>query len=279
MLFKERYSGRLDMAAKTDRYIDSLTANGEISFTLENFCRALEINRSAGLTALGRLKKQRKVVSPSRGYYLILTPEFRNKGCLPADFFIDDLMHHLNVDYYVSLLSAALYYGAAHQQPQTLQVMLSDKKKNIQCAQVSIEFIKNAHFNETPLKKIKTRTGYMNVSTPEGTAMDMMRYMQQCGGLSRIVTVVDELAESIDPDALKQLAEVSNEYFWVHRLGFILDELGKVHLAEALYKTISKNKKEIVPLAPYNTTKNAPRDKKWQIAINGIVESDLDNTY
>lgn len=267
------------MAAKTDRYIDSLTANGEISFTVEDFCRALEVNRSAGLTALGRLKKQSKVVSPSKGYYLILTPEFRNKGCLPADFFIDDLMHYLNLDYYVSLLSAALYYGAAHQQPQMLQVMLVDKKKNIQCAEVSVEFIKNSHFNETPLRKIKTRTGYMNVSTPEGTAMDMIKYMRQCGGLSRIVTVIDELAESIDPDELEQLAEASKEYFWIHRLGFILDKLGKTHLAEALYKTANQNNREIVPLVPYDSIKNVPRDKKWQIAINAIVESDLDDTY
>jgi len=267
------------MAAKTDRYIDSLTANGEISFTIEAFCRALKINRNAGLSALSRLKKQGKVVSPSRGYYLILTPEFRHKGCLPADFFIDDLMHHLNLAYYVSLLSAALYYGAAHQQPQMLQVMLADKKRNLQCAEVSIEFIKNIHFNETPLKKIKTRTGYMNVSTPEGTAMDMMKYMRQCGGLSRIVTVLDELAETIDADKLEKLAIASKEYFWVQRLGFIFDKLGKIHLAESLHKTINPNNKKIVPLVPYDPIKNASRDKKWKIAINAIVESDLNDTY
>lgn len=267
------------MASKTDKYIDKLTANGEISFTVEDFCCALEVNRNAGLSALDRLKKQNKVVSPSRGYYLILTPEFRNKGCLPADFFIDDLMHHLNLTYYVSLLSAALYYGAAHQQPQMLQVMLTDKKANIQCAEVSVEFIKNTHLNETSLRKIKTRTGYMNVSTPEGTAMDMMKYMRQCGGLSRIATVLDELAESIDPNKLKQLAEASKEYFWVHRLGFIFEKLGKTHLAEPLHKIVNQDKKEIIPLVPYESIKKVPRDKKWKIAINAIVESDLDDTY
>lgn len=267
------------MTSKTYRYIDELTANGEISFTIEGFCHALDVNRNAGLSALDRLKKQNKVVSPSKGYYLILTPEFRNKGCLPADFFIDDLMHHLNLTYYVSLLSAALYYGAAHQQPQMLQVMLADKKENIRCADVSVEFIKNTHFTETPLKKIKTRTGYMNVSTPEGTAMDMMKYMRQCGGLSRITTVLDELSESIDSEKLSKLAETSKEYFWVHRLGFIFDKLGKTQLAESLHEIVNLDKKEVIPLVPYEPIKKVPRDKNWKIAINAIVESDLDDTY
>jgi len=82
----------------------------------------------AALNALARLKKKKEIVSPSKGYYLILTPEFRKQGCLPADYFIDDLMQHWKKDYYVCLLTAALYYGAAHQQPQTFQVMIPDKK-------------------------------------------------------------------------------------------------------------------------------------------------------
>ena len=263
------------MPAKTVQYIDSLTANGEISFTVEKFCHALGISHSAALTALGRLKRQKEIVSPSKGYYLILTPEFRKKGCLPADFFIDDLMRHLNIDYYVALLSAALYYGAAHQQPQMLQVMLPDRKRNIQCAQVSIEFIKNIHCSTTPTRQLKTRAGYMNVSTPEATAMDMVRYMRQCGGTSRIVTVLDELAEAIDSKELKKLAEESDEYVWIHRLGFILDKLEKTKLSEALYETVNKNHTGIIPLVPYDTIKGVPRNTKWQIAVNAIVESDL----
>lgn len=267
------------MAAKTDQYIDTLTADGEISFTVENLCNELRISRNAGLNALKRLKKQKKIVSPSKGYYLILTPEFRNKGCLPADFFIDDLMQHLNMDYYVSLLSAALYYGAAHQQPQMMQVMLPDRKRNILCAEVSIEFIKNIHCNKTPKKKLKTRTGYINVSTPEATAMDLMKYMRQSGGISRIITVLDELAEAIDGITLKKLAQESEEYVWIHRLGFILDKLGKTELAEGLYETLNRNHQSIIPLVPYDSIQGVPRDKKWLIAINAVIESDLNDTY
>jgi predicted transcriptional regulator of viral defense system len=267
------------MAGKIDNYIDSLTAEGKISFVLNDLCSALSISRKAGLTAIARLKSQKKVVSPSKGYYLILTPEFRNKGCLPADFFIDDLMHHLKTGYYVSLLSAAVYYGAAHQQPQMLQVTIPDKMRNIQCNKVSIEFIKNIHYDQTPIKQFNTRTGYINVSTPEGTAMDMMKYMRQSGGLNRIATVLDELADVMDVSVLKQLTQKSKEYVWKHRLGFILEKLEKFELANTLYETINKNCIAIIPLVPYDPIKRAPRDKKWKIAINAVIQSDLDDTY
>ena len=267
------------MAGKAQKYIDSLTANGEISFTAERFCRELKIIHSAGLSALRRLKKKKEIVSPSKGYYLILTPEFRNQGCLPADYFIDDLMHHLNKSYYVSLLSAALYYGAAHQQPQIFQIMVRNKKEDIRCGNIYVEFIKNIHCDKIPIRQIKTRTGYMKISTPEATAMDMLKYMRQCGGINRIATVIEELAESMSEKALNKLVIQSDGYAWVYRLGFLLDKFGHSKLATALYKNLDKNPTDIIPLVPYASRRGAARDKKWRIAINAKVESDLDDTH
>ncbi len=266
------------MSGKTEEYINKLTAEGEISCTIEQLCRELDITYNAALVALNRLKKQTVLVSPSKGYYLILTPEYRASGSLPADFFIDNLMRHLHTDYYVSLLSAALYYGAAHQQPQMLQVMIPIQKRHIQCGNVSIEFIKNNQCTKTPIKKINTRTGYINVSTPEATAIDMIKYVRQCGGMSRIVTVIDELAESMDCSALTQLATASSEPYFIHRLGFLLDELGHEKLASALYTTINKKQARFIPLVPYESMHGMPTNKKWHIVINAIIESDLNDT-
>lgn len=267
------------MSGKIEQYIDQLTANGEISFTVAQVMKALTLTHNAALIALNRLKKQSKIASPSKGYYLILTPEFRNKGCLPADFFIDDLMKHLNKQYYVSLLSAALYYGAAHQQPQIFQVMIADQKRNMKCGNIYLEFIKNNNCDKTPTKKLNTRTGYMNIATPETTVMDMMNYIKQCGGMSRVATVIDELAESLDSTSLKHLATVSKDTIWVHRLGFLLDTLGHVKLSSFLHKLLDKSRTRFIPLVPYEPIVGVERNKKWRIAINAKVESDLDDTY
>ena len=52
---------------------------------------------------------------PFRGFHVIVQPEYRALGCLPADQFVPQLMEHLGlvVDY-AGLLTAASLHGAAH---------------------------------------------------------------------------------------------------------------------------------------------------------------------
>jgi len=44
---------------------------------------------------------------PYRGFYVIVSPEYRSLGCRPAEQFIPDLMEYLGEVYYAGLLSAA----------------------------------------------------------------------------------------------------------------------------------------------------------------------------
>jgi hypothetical protein len=62
----------------------------------------------AAQTALRRLKQQGRVVSPRRGFYVVVPPEYRAAGSLPASWFIDDLMRYLDQPYYVGLLANVL---------------------------------------------------------------------------------------------------------------------------------------------------------------------------
>src|SRR5207244_10392072 len=58
-----------------------------------------------------------------RGFYVIVPPEYRVAGSLPAAWFIRDLMDYLRRPYYVGLLTAPSLHGAAHQAPQEFQVV------------------------------------------------------------------------------------------------------------------------------------------------------------
>jgi hypothetical protein len=42
---------------------------------------------SAARLALNRLARHKLIASPARGSYVILPPEYRSLGCLPADQF------------------------------------------------------------------------------------------------------------------------------------------------------------------------------------------------
>ena len=120
-------------------YIDQLTAQGEVSFTVQKMIFDREITKKAAERAIYRLKRKKEIIDIAKGYYLILTPEFRKLRCLPPDYFIDDLMKHWQQTYYVGLLSAGLYFGAAHQQPQIFQVVIDRYRPAIRCGHVKIE--------------------------------------------------------------------------------------------------------------------------------------------
>ncbi len=117
----------------------------------------------------------RLLATPAKGFYVIVPPEYQILGCLPAEHFIPYLMEYWQCPYYVGLLTAAGYHGATHQAVQVFQVMINGRTKpSIQCGKVKIRFIANRHLSETPVQSISTAKSMLTVSTPEGTAMDLL---------------------------------------------------------------------------------------------------------
>ncbi len=121
-------------------YIAELAARGQYQFTSDAARAALDVSADATKLALYRLAKQGRIASPARGFYVNVPPEYRSLGCLPADQFIPALMVHKQLSYYVGLLSAAQYYGAAHHRPQEFQVLLEKSRRPIRCGRVRVRF-------------------------------------------------------------------------------------------------------------------------------------------
>lgn len=264
---------------KTQDYIDQLIAQGEISFTKQRMQSEMKMTARAAEKAIHALKERKRIASPARGYYLILTPEFRQLGCLPPDYFIDDLMQHWQQEYYIGLLTAALYFGAAHQQLQTFQVVVGKPRPAIHCGRVRIEFVTKSEMSRTPTQQLKTRTGYMTVATPEATIIDLIQFMNRCGGINHVATVLDELAESVDLKVLKELLTKKHERAGLQRLGFLLEFLGHEAISDVIYQCLTVKDLRVVPLAPEISATGAKRHAKWKIALNTTIESDLDDTY
>ena len=86
---------------------DVLMSRGRYSASLQEIRLLTGLSDAAIASGLQRQRKQRRVFSPTRGLYVVIPPEYRSWGVVPADWFIDDLMRHLGRRYYVALLSAA----------------------------------------------------------------------------------------------------------------------------------------------------------------------------
>ena len=136
------------------KYIAGLTVRGRYHFAFREAQSALGVSANAATLALSRLAKQELIASPARGFYVIVPPEYRPLGCLPADQFIPALMKRLEVAYYAGLLSAAEYHGAAHQRPQAFQVFLAKNRRPIQCGTVRVAFLARARITGVPVQPL-----------------------------------------------------------------------------------------------------------------------------
>ncbi|HAK94450.1 MAG TPA: hypothetical protein DCM87_05480, partial [Planctomycetes bacterium] len=105
------------------RWVEKLQSEGRYTFARQEAQVKTGRGFVAAQSALRRLKRQGRIVSPKRGFYVVVPPEYRAAGSPPASWFIDDLMRHIGQPYYVGLLSAAAIHGAAHQQPMVFQVV------------------------------------------------------------------------------------------------------------------------------------------------------------
>jgi predicted transcriptional regulator of viral defense system len=256
-------------------YLNTLRREGRYSFVIDDLEKELNLSDVAARNAIRRLKINKLVVSPAKGFYLIVPPEYQAYGCLPADMFITDLMKHLQLPYYVGFLSAAQFYGAAHQKPQRFQVVTHKNRRPINCGRIFIEFIANKHVLQIPTKNFNTMTGTIAVVAPEALALDLIAAPQHAAGINNVVTILSELKENINPDKLIELNKAYPELFLMQRLGYLFELLGFKQIADKIAAFLINKKLHWAKLTPTKSYNALERNKKWKIIVNFKVETDL----
>lgn len=256
-------------------YITEIRSVGRYVLTLNEVKSKYDLSDKALNQALYRLKTKKKIAQIRNGIYAIITPEYLRRGMVPPALFIDDMMRALGRSYYVGLLSAAALYGAAHQQPMEYFVITTKPAlRHIKNKKVKINFYVRKEWFQEDVKRIKTDAGDIRVSTPELTALDLI-YYQETIGLSRTLTILEELSGQMKPAILNQAIRRYPQVTAVQRLGYLLcNELQQKHLAAPLLKYIQE--KKVVPI-PLSTTKRkgGDFDDQWKVFKNIELESDL----
>lgn len=265
------------MKSYLDSYIESLLSGGRYYFTRRELNEHFDVTEAAIRQCLQRLTRNKLILQIRNGFYVIIPPEHRNAGILPPEMFIGDFMRHLDRPYYVGLLSAAALHGAGHQQPQTFSVITTKPSiRPIECNSLKIRFPIKSEMPQTGIEQKKTPAGYIAVSSPELTALDLMTYLKQSGGIAAAMAVLEELAERLTPEKLRQVATAFEPSTALQRLGYIFDEiLGEKCLAEVLRAELQTRNGFHTPLSPSTNKSNYPINKKWKIYINVDLESEL----
>ncbi len=179
-----------------------LVARGRHHFTTDEAVAAIGGSLPAVRAQLRRLKAAGRIATPMRSFHVVVPPEYRRLGCLPAEQFIDALMSVLQEPYCVGLLSAVERHGVAHQRPQALQVMVRRNRPAITCGEVRVHFVARHDLERQPVTLMNTPRGAVRYATPEVTALDLVGHPDRAGGVDNVATVIDELAEVMDPARL-----------------------------------------------------------------------------
>ncbi len=129
---------------------------------------------------------------------------------------------------------------------------------------------------QVPVVRINTPRGYLEVSSPEATAFDLVGYAEHCGGLDTVATVLAELGERLDSSRLGSIAQLSPRP-WAQRLGFLLDQVGESERGDALAAFVAAEVTETALLSPRDGKDGARREPRWKLLVNTELESDLDS--
>ena len=264
---------------RLESWVEELLSLGRYGFALDQLRKAFpEQSETANKFALKRLSDKNKIISIYKGYYLILPPQYAKKGVLPVPLFLDAFMHYLQRPYYVSLLNAAAYQGASHQQSQeffvitTFPVLRATQKRGLKINYMSINKIP-----EGLIVKHKTEAGYLNVSSPALTATDLVQFEKRTGGLNRVSTILNELANNIKPSDFKKALFNHVPATAFQRLGYLLEFVcNQQNLADTLFKTMEDHKLMLfrIPLKASKTSKGFSSANRWNVIVNTEIEID-----
>ena len=257
---------------------DWLLSHGRHWLTLQEGADLLGLPIEQAPVAMLRARRRGELFEPTRGAYVPIPPEFRYWGAVPASHFVDPLMRHLGAPYYVGLLSAAEIHGVVHQHPQVFQVVTDRRLRARQLGRVRLDFVLSAAAERRPTVLVPTPTGTMRVSTPEVTALDLVLYPRQSGGLSNVATTLGEMLEErlLNADSLASAARlypasVRQRTGWLledgtRRLGISFD-LAPLH-------GVARERREPTPLS-YGAGRSGQLDERWNVIVNRDIEPDL----
>jgi predicted transcriptional regulator of viral defense system len=264
------------------KYLTALQSEGRIAFTRDEAIGALKITPAAFLKAAARLQKQRMLFNPRQGFYVAVPAQFLSWEAPPPAWYIDALMGHEGRPYYVGLLKAAELHGATHHAVMEFQVVTDRQLPRIRAGRswITFHFRKDMKAVRDGVAERKTDTGTMKVSSPELTALDLLRYIHAAGGVDAVATVLADLGEKIEGVKLAAMA-AHFDRACSQRLGYLLDRLGHGERAQALHDRLSTAEPvQWVALEPPkrgeggSTPKPVERNERWRVSVQRHPEVD-----
>ncbi len=250
---------------------DELLASGKSAFTINHLEESTGASRDAVYAAVKYATDRKRLFSPARGLYVIVPPEHRTWGVVPAAHFIDPMMKHLDVDYYVAYAAAAQWWGAAHQAPQEFDVVASRHVLDREIERVRLRFHISTRIDSDEVRRVAGPRTMLNVASPDLCAVDLATRPKLGGGLSNVATILTELPD-LDGDRLAAIAAKRSRSD-ARRLGWLLHLVRNDLDLDALHDLAEPTHGQSTLLAA-DRPRRGQHDAGWGVLVNATVEAD-----
>lgn len=203
---------------------------------------------------------------------VVIPPEYRSWGVVPAERFVDEMMRALGRTYYVALLSAASLHRASHQAPQVFQAMCAPPLRDRAISRVRLRFLSGRHVADAPTEHRTVSTGTLRIATPELTVVDMVALPGESGGYGNVTTVLGELGV-LDGSSLAVLSG-SRGRGLARRVGWLVERFGHCDDLAPLREAAAPDEGEPTLLRA-SAGRHGRADRTWGIRMNTDVQADL----
>jgi predicted transcriptional regulator of viral defense system len=247
---------------------DGLLSEGVVSITAPELAERAHASIESVHLAVHHAKRAGKIFTPVRGLYVLVPPEYRDWGVVPADWFIDDMMRHLRRRYYVGFLSAANMHGASHQAAQVFQVVTDRAVANREVHQLRLAFYTASDIETRPVEERTGPTGRLKIATPETCVLDLSERPEVGGGVNVLLEVLGEL--TLDP-ALLVTAAQTRAKATVRRCGWLLERTHP-HLDLSGLLAVARPGEGVDTRLIARGPRRGEHDQRWSILINTDAE-------
>ena len=261
-------------SATLENWVNDRQSSGKYAFLRREALAESGLSAEAVKKALQRLAVRGRIAKAKDYFFVIVPLEYATAGGPPASWFIHDLMAAMERPYYVGLLTAAGLHGASHHQPQEFQVVTDRPIRPIMVGRSHIRFLVSKFVDRAAVTSVKTPTGSMRVSTPETTAIDLVRFAKAAGQLDNVATVISDLVPKLDPKKLVAAAKIVGDVPNAQRLGYILDRVRARDLAETFRHWVQRYSPSVIPLRSHRRGQDAKEDRRWHVLVDQPLEID-----
>jgi hypothetical protein len=247
-------------------FIEQRLALGCVAFPLADLVKETRLSVTAARNQLLRLGNRVTRVSPRQQFFLIVSPEHRAVGAPPVAWWLHDYFQWLGQPYYLALQSAASSFGSNPQALQVTQVMTKIPRRALEIGRIRVQFFVKRTVEQTPTRPLANAFAPLQVSTPEATTFDLIRYAARIGGIGRAAETIAPLLPLMHPSELRRVLKTEGEPSTTQRLGFVLENLRATKLAKVVHDWLPPDL-IFVPLVP-GLRGDAPEIKRWKILSN-----------